>query len=114
MASFSEAPPGNPAADAKIFKTKCAQCHTNEQRAGHKQGHVYAVLTPSPFLDADAATDPDRRPSRRKLMISSISPFPVSLCGGRDGIRGNAVVAWIPRWMRWRRRCAARAWHLGL
>ena len=38
MASFSEAPPGNPDAGAKIFKMKCAQCHTVEQGAGHKQG----------------------------------------------------------------------------
>uniref|UniRef100_A0A453G717 Cytochrome c domain-containing protein n=1 Tax=Aegilops tauschii subsp. strangulata TaxID=200361 RepID=A0A453G717_AEGTS len=37
MASFSEAPPGNPAAGEKIFKTKCAQCHTVDKGAGHKQ-----------------------------------------------------------------------------
>ncbi|KAL5227398.1 hypothetical protein ABZP36_015663 [Zizania latifolia] len=38
MASFSEAPPGNAAAGEKIFRTKCAQCHTVEKSAGHKQG----------------------------------------------------------------------------
>ncbi|PWZ33798.1 Cytochrome c [Zea mays] len=38
MASFSEAPPGNPTAGEKIFKTKCAQCHTVDKGAGHKQG----------------------------------------------------------------------------
>ncbi|CAD6256604.1 unnamed protein product [Miscanthus lutarioriparius] len=39
MASFSEAPPGNPKADEKIFKTKCAQCYTVEKGAGHKQDY---------------------------------------------------------------------------
>ncbi|KAL6560672.1 Cytochrome c proximal, isoform B [Orobanche gracilis] len=38
MASFDEAPPGNPAAGEKIFKMKCAQCHTVDKGAGHKQG----------------------------------------------------------------------------
>ncbi|KAF9608505.1 hypothetical protein IFM89_009871 [Coptis chinensis] len=38
MASFDEAPPGNPTTGAKIFKTKCAQCHTVDKGAGHKQG----------------------------------------------------------------------------
>ncbi|KAG8368892.1 hypothetical protein BUALT_Bualt15G0093800 [Buddleja alternifolia] len=38
MASFNEAPPGNAKAGEKIFKTKCAQCHTVDKGAGHKQG----------------------------------------------------------------------------
>ncbi|CAL9158680.1 unnamed protein product [Musa hybrid cultivar] len=38
MASFAEAPPGDPKAGEKIFKTKCAQCHTVDKGAGHKQG----------------------------------------------------------------------------
>ncbi|XP_038994491.1 cytochrome c [Hibiscus syriacus] len=38
MASFEEAPPGNAKAGEKIFKTKCAQCHTVDKGAGHKQG----------------------------------------------------------------------------
>ncbi|XP_009410708.2 cytochrome c-like [Musa acuminata AAA Group] len=38
MASFAEAPPGDLKAGEKIFKTKCAQCHTVDQGAGHKQG----------------------------------------------------------------------------
>ncbi|KAF3967289.1 hypothetical protein CMV_008705 [Castanea mollissima] len=38
MASFAEAPPGNPKVGEKIFKTKCAQCHTVDKGAGHKQG----------------------------------------------------------------------------
>nr|P00073.1 RecName: Full=Cytochrome c [Spinacia oleracea] len=37
-ATFSEAPPGNKDVGAKIFKTKCAQCHTVDLGAGHKQG----------------------------------------------------------------------------
>ncbi|KAL7125007.1 hypothetical protein ABFS83_14G086700 [Erythranthe nasuta] len=38
MASFDEAPPGDGKAGEKIFKTKCAQCHTVDKGAGHKQG----------------------------------------------------------------------------
>ncbi|XP_062207700.1 cytochrome c-like isoform X2 [Phragmites australis] len=38
MGSFSEMPPGDPAAGEKIFKTKCAHCHTVDKGAGHKQG----------------------------------------------------------------------------
>ena len=38
MASFSEAPPGDPKVGEKIFKTKCAWCHTIDKGASHKQG----------------------------------------------------------------------------
>lgn len=52
MASFDEAPPGNPAAGEKIFKTKCAQCHTVDKGAGHKQGNLTAPLSSSPFFSS--------------------------------------------------------------
>ncbi|GHP01538.1 iso-1-cytochrome c [Pycnococcus provasolii] len=38
MSSFAEAPAGDAAKGAKIFKTKCAQCHVAEKGGGHKQG----------------------------------------------------------------------------
>lgn len=38
MATFAEAPEANAANGAKIFKTKCAQCHVAEKGGGHKQG----------------------------------------------------------------------------
>ncbi|RVW33215.1 Cytochrome c [Vitis vinifera] len=52
MASFDEAPPGNPAAGEKIFKTKCAQCHTVDKGAGHKQGNLTAPLSSSPSFSS--------------------------------------------------------------
>merc|ERR1711991_746049 len=36
--SFAEAPAGDVAKGANIFKTKCAQCHVAEPGGGHKQG----------------------------------------------------------------------------
>ncbi len=38
MGTLSEAPKGNENAGEKIFKTKCAYCHTVEKSAGHKHG----------------------------------------------------------------------------
>jgi len=38
MASFEQAPPGDAKSGDKIFRTKCAQCHTVDKGAGHKQG----------------------------------------------------------------------------
>lgn len=41
MATFEQAPPGDAKSGEKIFKTKCAQCHTVDKGAGHKQGMFY-------------------------------------------------------------------------
>ena len=48
MASFEQAPAGDAKVGEKIFKTKCAQCHTVEKGSGHKQGFP---LLPSVTLD---------------------------------------------------------------
>jgi len=45
MASFAEAPPGDSKAGEKIFRTKCAQCHTVDKGAGHKQGNFIPPLS---------------------------------------------------------------------
>ena len=37
MSKFEDAPAGESAKGAKIFKTKCAQCHVAEKGGGHKQ-----------------------------------------------------------------------------
>ena len=37
MATFAEAPAGDFDRGAKIFKTKCAQCHTSEKGGAHNQ-----------------------------------------------------------------------------
>lgn len=37
VASFADAPAGDVVKEAKIFKTKCAQCHVAEKGGGHKQ-----------------------------------------------------------------------------
>ncbi|KAH7287606.1 hypothetical protein KP509_32G065200 [Ceratopteris richardii] len=52
MATFNEAPPGDSKAGEKIFKTKCAQCHTVQKGAGHKQsgttaGYSYSAANKS-------------------------------------------------------------------
>ncbi|XP_042418092.1 cytochrome c-like isoform X1 [Zingiber officinale] len=38
MATFGEVPPGNARAGEKIFRAKCAHCHTLEKGSGHKHG----------------------------------------------------------------------------
>jgi cytochrome c2 len=37
FARWQQGAGGNPKADEKIFKTKCAQCHTVDKGISHKQ-----------------------------------------------------------------------------
>ncbi|KAG6490623.1 hypothetical protein ZIOFF_051932 [Zingiber officinale] len=39
MATFGEVPPGNARAGEKIFRAKCAHCHTLEKGSGHKHDY---------------------------------------------------------------------------
>lgn len=52
MATFADAPAGEAKAGEKIYKTKCAQCHTIEKGASHKQGDVFSsrFIGPIRFL----------------------------------------------------------------
>ncbi|KAK1423712.1 hypothetical protein QVD17_19020 [Tagetes erecta] len=43
MASFAEAPAGNATTGEKVFKTKCAQCHTVEKGSSHKQVNPFSL-----------------------------------------------------------------------
>ncbi|KAG5225507.1 cytochrome P450 [Salix suchowensis] len=61
MAAFAEARPGDSKVGEKIFKTKCAQCHTVDKGAGHKQGlnlnGLFGTLTAFPDFCANKPTD---------------------------------------------------------
>lgn len=46
MSAFADAPEGNATKGAKIFKTKCAQCHVAEKGGGHKQVRHFRPATP--------------------------------------------------------------------
>jgi mono/diheme cytochrome c family protein len=72
MASFADAPAGNVTAGEKIFKTKCAQCHTVAQGEGHKQVRAGSAamleartshLLPRRAAPPAAATDAFRAPA---------------------------------------------------
>mmetsp|Transcript_3710 Transcript_3710/g.10614 ORF Transcript_3710/g.10614 Transcript_3710/m.10614 type:complete len:110 (-) Transcript_3710:1516-1845(-) len=41
---MGEMPKGDPKKGAKIFKTKCSQCHVAEKGGGHKQGPTLGGL----------------------------------------------------------------------
>ena len=74
MATFAEAPAGNEKSGEKIFRTKCAQCHTVDKGAGHKQGTIKHL-----FLDD---LDPHFFSSSMiSLSLSlSLSPWSLKFC----------------------------------
>ncbi|KAB5534412.1 hypothetical protein DKX38_017498 [Salix brachista] len=61
MAAFAEARPGDSKVGEKIFKTKCAQCHTVDKGTGHKQGlnlnGLFGTLAAFPDFCANKPTD---------------------------------------------------------
>ncbi|OEL30128.1 Cytochrome c [Dichanthelium oligosanthes] len=71
MASYSEVPPGNPTAGEKIFKTKCAQCHTVDKGAGHKQATLNYLAFPMQYIPGTKTVFPGlKKPQERADLIA--------------------------------------------
>uniref|UniRef100_A0A6N2LI77 Cytochrome c domain-containing protein n=1 Tax=Salix viminalis TaxID=40686 RepID=A0A6N2LI77_SALVM len=77
MAAFTEARPGDSKVGEKIFKTKCAQCHTVDKGTGHKQGlnlnGLFGTLDAFPDFCAnkpnDAALNSENQMENRQIMV---------------------------------------------
>ena len=89
MSSFKEAPAGDSAKGAKIFKTKCAQCHVAEKGGGHKQVNAQQTYLPMFGMPCSGAVQPSQQRRDEVLVVFLKRPRRLSAkflhecCAGR-------------------------------